>query len=145
MSAQFPELKLSQSEQQKYSILVNELTRRFEVLDQDISIEEKVRMIDHFTRQLTNSGYEYEQQRDIIESALKGILRKEERKKEWEFKFRCSKDTLEERERKKLTEATSWYKEKRKEEETLELVEPDLRKRNDFSEWRKNRGGCRKK
>ena len=51
----------SQSENSKYSILVNELNRRFEVMDKDISINEKVSVIDHYCQQLINSGYRIEQ------------------------------------------------------------------------------------
>ena len=47
--------KSSMSEQSKFSILVNELHRRFEVLDRKISIEEKISIVDHYTQQLINS------------------------------------------------------------------------------------------
>ena len=70
----------SQSEQSKFTILVNELAQRIEVQDADIEKGEKVRFIDHFTRQLLNSGYSKEQTREIIESSLKRVIRKEERK-----------------------------------------------------------------
>ena len=68
----------SQSEQSKYSILVNKLTRRFEVMDSEIELKEKIEIIDHYTQQLVNSGYACDQIRVIIESSLKGIKRKEE-------------------------------------------------------------------
>ena len=52
------------------------------MLDRNICIEEKEKMIDYYTCQLTNSGYNYDQQRDIIESALKGIIRKDEKRQQ---------------------------------------------------------------
>ena len=85
----------SHSEQSKFSILVNELSRRFEVMDADISIEEKISIIDHYTQQLVNSGYGRDQIREIIESGLQGILRKEEAKRNRDKRYRSSKETLE--------------------------------------------------
>ena len=41
----------SLSEQSKFTILLNELAQQIEVQDADIEIGEKVRFIDHFTRQ----------------------------------------------------------------------------------------------
>ena len=102
----------SQSEQSKYSILVNELSRRFVVIDEKISSEEKTEIIDHYTQQLKNSGYECDQIRDIIQSSLKGISRKEERLKLQEFRYKSGESTIEERSRKKLLESTSWFREK---------------------------------
>ena len=89
----------SMSEQSKFSILVNELSRRFEVLDSKIDLGEKREIIDHFTQQLKNSGYSDEQMKEIIISALKGILRKEERKLSGNKRYRSSADTLVEREK----------------------------------------------
>ena len=66
----------SQAETSKFSILVNELVRRFEVMDDEVEINEEIEIIDHFSKQLRNSGYEYKQARDIVQSALKGIIRK---------------------------------------------------------------------
>ena len=58
------------------------LLRRFEVLDNMILIEEKIEIVTHYTQQLVNSGYLPDQIRDIIESSLKGVLRKEKKRKE---------------------------------------------------------------
>ena len=44
-------------EQSKFSILVNELNRRFEVMSDEVTIQEKIGVIDKFTQQLVNSGY----------------------------------------------------------------------------------------
>ena len=105
----------SQSENSKYSILVNELTRRFEVMDKGIDIEEKIEVIDHFSQQLMNSGCDIEQIRDIVQSSLKGIQRKQERRKGLEFMFRSGESTLKERLNKCLLGSTSWFRETEKE------------------------------
>ena len=102
----------SQSEQSKFNILVNELHRRFEVLDSKVEITEKIEIIDHFVLQLVNSDYSFDQIKNIVESGLKGIIRKEQRKKERANRYRKGEETLVERERKKLLENTSWYRDK---------------------------------
>ena len=71
----------SMPESSKFSILVNELNRRFEVMSNEISFEEKIAVIDKFTQQMVNSGYSYLQIREVIYSSLKGTLKKEERMK----------------------------------------------------------------
>ena len=95
----------------KYSILVNELNRRFEVMSDDITIEEKTEVIDKFTQQLVNSGYRWNQIREIILSSLKSITKKERKQKEnSETRYKTGDESLESRMRKKLLEATEWYK-----------------------------------
>ena len=77
------------------------------MLDRDISLKEKVGVIDHYTQQLKNSGHSYSQMRDIIESSLKGIIRQEERRQAGEKRYKCSSDTLEIRAEKfKMQQAT---------------------------------------
>ena len=56
----------SMPDQSKFSILVNELNRRFEVMSGDVTIEEKIEVINKFTKQLVNSGYDFSQTRDIV-------------------------------------------------------------------------------
>ena len=70
----------AQSEQSKISILVNELNRRFEVIDENIGEEERKKVVEHFTKQLVNSGYGYAQAKDIVLSNLKGIKKKGKKK-----------------------------------------------------------------
>ena len=134
----------SQSEQQKYSILVNELCRRFEVLDSEIETCEKVKIVDHYTQQLTNSGYSYLQIRDIVESGLKGIVRKEECRSNREKRFKSSADTVEIRERKKLIESTSWYRDSDKLDGEVMLDRERQKEEKSFwSSWRNQ--GVRKR
>ena len=87
----------SQPENSKFSILVNELNRRFEVMSEDVLLEEKIEVVDKYCQQLVNSGYEYSQIRSIILSSLKGVLRKEERLKKRNKRYKSSKETLSDR------------------------------------------------
>ena len=107
------EKRSSQSENQKFAILTNELQRRLQMMDDWISTEEHIEKIDHFTQQLINSGYQWGQIREIIVSSIKGFLKKEMRKKEKEEgrRYRRGDETLENRLRKKLIENVQWYKE----------------------------------
>ena len=72
----------SQAENGKFSILFNELSRRFEMMDTNISIEEKISTADHFTQQLGNSGYFTQKIREVIISSIKGVMRIEKKIKE---------------------------------------------------------------
>ena len=101
----------SMSEHSKIAILTNELNRRFEMIDEQMEKEERVGIINHYTQQLVNSGYSWQQIREIIVSSLKGIHKKEIRRKEkGEKKFRTGEESLLSRIRKKLVENTEWYK-----------------------------------
>ena len=72
----------SQAENSKFSILTNELARRFEMMDSKIDAEEKTSIVDHFTQQLWNSGYSWQQIREVVVSSIKGFEKKELRKRE---------------------------------------------------------------
>ena len=96
------------------------MNRRFEMMDDEISTEEKVSIVDHFTQQLVNSGYSAQKIKEIIVSSLKGIRRKEKRRKEQGNKYRSARETLVERMNKKLLEATTWYKDLKITEDTEE-------------------------
>ena len=92
-------LTQQRSSQGEKSILVNELVRRFEVIDDKIELKEQVEIIAHFTTQLKNSGYDYKQSREIVICALKSITRKMKNrvgekkrykivKKHWKIEYR---------------------------------------------------------
>ena len=107
-------------------------------MDSSIGLEEKICIIDHYTQQLTNSGYSTEQSRDIIQSSIKGIKRKWERREERWFLFRSGESTLQERLYKKLLESTSWFRDTEKEGDSGE--EETLRRKEETSSrklWRK--------
>ena len=128
----------SQPENSKFSILVNELNRRFEVMSTDIKIEEKIEVIEKFCQQLVNSGYDYPQVRNIVLSSLKGTLKKEKRLMKERKRYKSSKETLSDRIEKKLTEAVSWYRaEMRKEEREEGEDEEFKREKGSWEGWRK--------
>ena len=73
-----------------------------------------------------NSGYSRPQIRDLVESGLKGVVRKERRKLTRETRYRMGCETIEEREKKKLLESTSWYRDKLKEDTDDAVDKGDL-------------------
>ena len=107
----------SQAEKSKFSILVNELNRRFEVMHEKVTIEEKIRVVDKFCQQLVNSGYSYLQVREIVLSSLKGQDKKEKRRKIKDKRYKSASETLEKRMEKKLIEAVAWYRQEMRKEE----------------------------
>ena len=136
----------SQGENSKISILVNELMRRFEVMDEKLERSEEIGVIDHFTCQLKNSGYIYKQAREIVISALKGNQRKRENRKGENKRYRSGEETIETRLNKKLLEASTWFKDRekenyeKKERENIEnnLDEEKYKEKNkSWKEWRK--------
>ena len=131
--------KSSQGEQSKISILVNELVRRFEVMDDKLEIGEQIKIIDHFTTQLKNSGYSYKESREIVTSALKGIVRKKENRKGELKRYKSSGETLESRIQKKLLEASTWFKDREKEScEKSQLKEIDKNHDNEREMFKEN-------
>ena len=87
--------------QSMMAIMTNEMRRRLEVLDHNLPIEEKIEVIDKYTKQLVNSNYNWKQIRDIIVSALVGHIRREERKMEnSENRYRSGIESLQTREHK---------------------------------------------
>ena len=123
----------SQAETSKISILVNELVRRFEVMSDDLDVKEEIEILDHFVVQLRNSGYKYKQARDIVTSALKGIVRKKmNRENERPLKrYKSGAETLQKRIYDKLLEASTWFREKEIErKEKSELSHDEENKSN---------------
>ena len=134
------EKRSSQAENQKFAILTNELTRRLQMMDDEIGENERVCKINHFTQQLINSGYQWEQIREIIISSLKGFLKKEVRRKEKEeSRYKKAEETLEERIKRKLTENVTWYKEssKNREKDDKESKEEVDKETGRWKPWRK--------
>ena len=99
--------------QQKNCIMANELTRRLYNLDITMEdIEEEVReVIENFTRQAKNSGWERKEVREMIVSGYTGWKRRIERRRdEGGAVYRSAKNSLVTRTRKKLTGKEDWYK-----------------------------------
>ena len=131
----------SQSETSKFAILTNELRRRFAMMDEGIEKEEKVEKIDKFTQQMINSGYSWQQTREVVIASLKGVLKEEERRKESNLKrYRTGAESLEDRIKKKMTQNTQWYKKQREDgEEEIETRKEGEEKVRSWKEWRRGR------
>ena len=108
MKSQFTIMRRSaMSEQQKMSILSNELVRRLSNIHRDVLQEEIKEVIEHFITQLKNSGYERKQARKIVLFWVVGWRRTlERREKEGKKKFLSASETLEKRTDNKLSEKT---------------------------------------
>ena len=73
-----------------------------------------------------------------MESSLKGVVRKEETRRNAIKRYKNAKDTLEERNLKKLTEATTWYKNIDNEtQESENALERRKEKEGSWTGWRK--------
>ena len=98
----------SMAEQSMFSILVNELVRRFEVMSASLEESEQISIVNHYMKQLRNSGYNNKQAKDNVISAIRGVMRKRERRSNQERRYLTGEETLENRITKKLTEASNW-------------------------------------
>ena len=67
---------------QKISILTNELIRRLSNISESLPDTVRVKVIDKFTCQMKNSGYDRMEILEMVMSALRGFKRKVERRKE---------------------------------------------------------------
>ena len=110
--------KSAMGEQQRYSILSNELIRRLSNLHQKIEMTEKINTIERFIQQMKTSGYSRGQTREAVVSGLMGFSRKIVRKKrKGDDFYRSAAMTLKPRLKKKLLERTNWYKDRKKDED----------------------------
>ena len=100
----------SQSENSKISNSVNELNCRFEMMDNNISDEEKIAEVDHYIQQLVNSEYSVSQIRDIVMSSIRRLQKREIKMKERSNRYRSAEESLESRIKKKLLEAMALRK-----------------------------------
>ena len=83
-------------------ILSNELVRRLSNVSDRVEKAEKIAIVDHYTKQLKNSGYSWMQAREVVSCGLKGYINKcERRRKEGKGFYRKAKQTLSTRMRKK--------------------------------------------
>ena len=103
---------------QKFNILSNELIRRLSNINKEgTELEEKKRVIEEFTKEMKSSGWERYDAREMVVSGILGWERKHQRRIDRNCDFyRSAASTLPGRCRKKLTEKTSWYKEKEADE-----------------------------
>ena len=106
--------KSAMSENQRMSILSNELVRRLSNIHPELRKTETLGITEHYTAQLKKSGYERRQVRDVLLSGLVGWTRKIERRQKDGIEFyREAQSTLGTRTRKKLMEKSTWFKRKR--------------------------------
>ena len=101
-------------EQQKASILSNELVRRLSNVNHEkVHRDEIIKVVEQFIKQMKSSGYCLKQTRDITVSGMKGWKGKiRRRQKDGKGFYREGKSTLKTRLRKKLTEKERWYMDK---------------------------------
>ena len=93
------------SSQQKHAILANDLIRRLSMVDQKVDMEEKLEVVNKFTRKLKTSGYNHNQCMELVTSGVRGFLNKlKNREKNGEEMYRSARSTLGKRIHKKLTE-----------------------------------------
>jgi hypothetical protein len=123
-------------DQQKYSILANDLVRRLSNININrVSQEEIMRIIEDFIQMLVTSGYERNQAREIIVSGVRGWKNKRQRREDngQDF-YRSAASSLLSRYKKKLTARTSWYKNTNKNGKRKYVLdeeeEEDMRRRN---------------
>ena len=103
------------SQQQKMAILGNELVRRLKTIHRDVLEDELEDVVEHYVGQLKNSGYSRKEAKEIVTCGVVGWRRHlERRQKRGQDQYLEAGETLEDRERKKLLEKTSWYKPDRK-------------------------------
>ena len=114
--------KSAMGEQQKHDILSNELIRRLSKLSDGTSQQEQIKIVDSFTRQMKNSGYDRKNAHQIITSGLVGHNRKRERaRKEGRPFYKTGKSTLTARNKKKLMQKTNWYKNQKKDPQEAKI------------------------
>ena len=133
------------SEQQRMSILSNELIRRLSNVQITIMGEEMTGIVEHYTQQLKMSGYDRKQSKEIICCGVVGWKRKvQRREREGRGFYRHAKSTLRQRNKKKLLAKTTWFRDKRKREEDAEEDEIQLparkRRSNEMQKTKKDGG-----
>ena len=108
------------STKQKITIQANELTRRlYNINEEDPDLEGEVeKVIENYTKQIKNSGWQAREAREMVVSGYIGWKRRIARRlEEGGEKYRSAGTSLVTRTRKKLTGKEDWYKkggEKRK-------------------------------
>ena len=102
----------------KITILAQDLIRRMLNTGANISQEERNIIIESFIQRLKVSGYKDKQIKEIVESGLKGYESKKERaENEGRHLYRAARSSLASRQKKRLLGKTTWYKDKKKEDD----------------------------
>ena len=126
------------SEQQKMSILSNELIRRLSnINDEETSDDEKIVVLESYIKEMKTSEYGRKQIKESLVSGVVGWRRKQARRKtSGEDFYRSGKSTLSGRCRRKLMEKTTWYKPKRKREEEDDEFESPVKRQKMSRNWK---------
>ena len=105
------------SNQQRVQIMANELTRRLWNVDKNSNPQSEYnRVCNQLTQELRSSEYNHFTARQIIVSGIRGWKKRMEvREKNGQDMYRPAHKTAKARERKKLLERETWYKEKEQE------------------------------
>jgi hypothetical protein len=116
------------SNNQRYSILSNEMIRRLSNTNhEDPDMEDVTGIIETFIQQLKSSDYNRKCSREIVICGVIGWKRKIARRlKEGKPFYRSASSTLAQRCKKKLLEKVTWYK-KRKRDDDVDVVGPRKR------------------
>ena len=81
--------------QQKHSILANDLIRRLSMVDSKVDMQEKLEIVDKFTRKLKTSGYDHNQCQELVTSGVRGFKSKGlNRERNVEDFYRSARSTL---------------------------------------------------
>ena len=109
-------------------------------MHEDVTQDEKIRVLDKFCQQLVNSGYSYLQVREILLSSLKGQDKKEKRRKFEDKRYKSASKTLEKRMEKKLIKAVAQYRQEMRKEEKEEDWDDDFKREDgNWKDWRKEK------
>ena len=112
-------------ENNKMKILANDLTRRLLNMSEDMTVEDKVLVIDNYSTKLATSGYSTTQIRRIIVNGIKAYESKIMNAKRRAYRLhRTADESYTTRARKKLTQKTEWYRQ-RKDKVEKDMVEED--------------------
>ena len=137
--------KSALDENSKSQILANELMRRLGNTDQRQEDSVKGEVVDQFSVKVLTSGYSLLQTRRIALTGIRGWERKVERaQKEGRRLYRTAEDSLPGRIKKKTIGRTSWYKKKRRGENSKESKQKSKRQKSkdqDQAQGRKKEEG----
>ena len=96
----------------KMASLSQNMVRHMRNTSERVTIEERIRVVNCFTKKLANSGYTRDQARRVVEAGLKGYEKaKRKATKSGKRMHRSAKSGAAARNMKKLLAKTSWYKE----------------------------------
>ena len=125
--------RTAMSRQALYNVLSNELRRRMEVLDEEISEKDMLEVVERFVQQLVNSEFNVKQIREIV---LSGV----NRKKLGKLKYRSLKDSPDARVERKLTGKYNWFRNAKKKDSNEDEDENEDSKNDKYKKRGNNKG-----